>query len=406
VRTVAVIGGGVVGLATAYKLLLRRPGLRVSVLEKEADVGLHQSTHNSGVLHAGLHYTPGSLKATLAVAGIRDMIAFCERHGVTHDRCGKLVVATTELERERLRALHERGIANGLAGLRWLSADEMREIEPHAAGIAALHVPEEGIVDYAGVCQALRREVEVLGGEVRTGARVDHLRPEREGWRIESTAADLAADAIVSCAGLHADRVARMAGERVDVQVLPFRGEYWMLRPDRRSLVRNLIYPVPDPTFPFLGVHLTRTVHGEIEAGPNAVLALAREGYSWGQVNLRDLAGALAYPGLWRFLARYPRVATYEVARSLSRGLFLRSLQRLVPELTAEDLRPGPSGVRAQVVGRDGRLVHDFELIVRPNAIHVLSAPSPAATASLAIGGEIATRLLGSGSGQRATGTR
>ena len=387
--TVAVIGGGLVGLASAYKLRETGRYDRVVVLEKERDVGMHQSTHNSGVLHAGLHYTPGSLKARFAVAGLREMVAFCREHGIAHEQCGKVVVATSEAQIDRARALLERGRANGLRDLRWLDATELRAVEPHARGVAALHVPEEGIVDYAAVCQVLRQ----LVGDVFVGAPVVALKRIASGWRITTGARTIEASFIVNCAGLHADRIARLAGEQPGIQVVPFRGEYYTLRPERAHLVRNLIYPVPDPTFPFLGVHLTRMVHGGVEAGPNAVLAMAREGYRHRTINLRDLAGAMSFPGLWRFVARYPRLVTYEVARSFSRPLFLRSLQTLVPELRADDLVRGPAGVRAQAMRPDGSLVEDFHLIRRDDALHVLNAPSPAATASLAIGGEVA-RLL------------
>ena len=387
--TIAVIGGGLVGLSAAFKLKSAGRYDRVTVLEKEREVGQHQSTHNSGVLHAGLHYTPGSLKARLALAGLREMVAFCRENRIPHDQCGKVVVATNDLESERARTLLDRGRANGLQGLEWLDETQLREIEPHVRGIAGIHVPEEGIVDYAAVCQRLRH----LIGDVIVNAPVRALQRTSSGWRIAAGAHTIDATIIVNCAGLHADRVARLAGERPDVQVVPFRGEYYRLRAERTHLVRNLIYPVPDPAFPFLGVHLTRRIQGGIEAGPNAVLALAREGYRWRSVNLRDLFAAATFSGLWRFVARYPRVVTYEVARSFRRGLFLRSLQRLVPELRADDLIRGPTGVRAQAMRPDGSLVEDFSLIRRDDALHVLNAPSPAATASLAIGGEIA-RLL------------
>ena len=387
--TIAVIGGGLVGLSTAFKLKSTGRYDRVLVLEKERDVGQHQSTHNSGVLHAGLHYAPGSLKARLALAGLREMLAFCREHDIPHDQCGKVVVATTDVESDRARNLLERGRVNGLQGLEWLDEKQLREIEPHARGIAAIHVPEEGIVDYAAVCQRLRQ----LAGDVVVNAPVRTLQRTSAGWRIAAGENTIDANIIVNCAGLYADRVARMSGERPDIQVVPFRGEYFTLRPERAHLVRNLIYPVPDPAFPFLGVHLTRRTHGGIEAGPNAVLALAREGYRWRNVNLRDLFAATTFPGLWRFVRRYPRVVTYEIARSFRRSLFLGSLQRLVPELRHDDLIRGPTGVRAQAMRRDGSLVGDFFFIRRHDALHVLSAPSPAATASLAIGGEIA-RLL------------
>jgi L-2-hydroxyglutarate oxidase len=387
---VAVIGGGIVGLATAYRLLTSRPGARVVVFEKEARVGMHQSTHNSGVLHAGLHYAPGSLKARLARDGIREMTAYCRGHAIAHEICGKLVVATSPAEVERLRALHERGTANGLVGLRWMSAAEMREREPNAAGVAALHVPEEGIVDYRAVCDHLAADITAMGGEILTGQGVRAISASNSGWHLETTSGVHAVRRIINCAGLHADRVARLAGEHVDQRIVPFRGEYWTLRPERASLVKHLVYPVPDPSFPFLGVHLTRMIHGGVEAGPNAVLALAREGYRWRTLNLRDMADAASFAGLWRFIARYPRVATYEVARSLSAGMFLRSLQRLVPALRRSDLVRGPAGVRAQLMSRGGDLIQDFQVISRPGAVHVLNAPSPAATASLAIGAHIA----------------
>lgn len=388
--TVAVIGGGLVGLASAYKLQLGGRFDRVILIEKERDVGLHQSTHNSGVLHAGLYYAPGSLKARLAVAGLREMVGFCREHGIAHEQCGKVVVATEESELERLGNLLERGQQNGLAGLRRLDSYELRHIEPHANGIAAVHVPEEGIADYAAVTQALKRLIVAQGGEVVTNAPVHALRRMSAGWTVSAGTRTIGASTIVNCAGLHADRVARLAGENPEVRIVPFRGEYYTLRADRASLVRNLIYPVPNPAFPFLGVHLTRLIHGGIEAGPNAVLAGAREGYGKLHLNPRDMIDALTFAGLWRFVARYPRVVTYEVARSFSRSLFLKSLQRLVPDLRAGDLERGPSGVRAQAMLPNGDLVQDFQLVVRENALHVLNAPSPAATASLAIGSEIA----------------
>ncbi len=389
--TVTVIGGGLVGLASTYKLLLGGQFDRVVLLEKEPDVARHQSTHNSGVLHAGLYYTPGSLKARFAVNGLREMVAFCQEHGVAYDQCGKVVVATEDAELGRLHTLFERGQQNGLSGLRWLDGKELREIEPHAAGIAAVHVPEEGIADYAGVAQAIKRLIVKAGGEVVVSAPVRSLTRSASGWTIRAGAQTLTANTIVNCAGLHADRIARLAGEQTDVRIVPFRGEYYTLRPDRASLVRNLIYPVPNPAFPFLGVHLTRMIHGGVEGGPNAVLAGAREGYTKWQINLRDLGEAITFPGLWHFIAHYPQVVTYELARSFSSRLFLRALQRLVPELRAGDIVPGMAGVRAQAMRGNGELVQDFDMIVRPDAVHVLNAPSPAATASLAIGAEIAS---------------
>ena len=390
---VVVVGGGIVGLATAWRLLDAVPGLDLVLVEKEPEVGRHQSGHNSGVLHAGLYYAPGSAKARLAVRGIREMVAFCREHGVPHEVCGKLVVATDASELPRLHALHERGIRNGLSGLELLGPAALREVEPHAAGVAALRVPEEGIVDYPRVCAVLAERVREAGGRVVTGAEAVGF-PRRGRERVVETAAGaFPADFVVTCGGLHADRLARLAGDAPGVQIVPFRGEYCTLRPQAAGLVRNLVYPVPDPAFPFLGVHLTRMVHGGIEAGPNAVLALSREGYRRGRVVLRDAAGALLFPGLARFVVRYPRATWAELARSFSRRRFADALRRLVPALRDEDLAPGGAGVRAQAMRSDGTLVEDFWLVDGRGALHVLNAPSPAATASLAIGREIAERV-------------
>jgi L-2-hydroxyglutarate oxidase len=390
---IIIIGGGIVGLATAYRLGERMPGAQIAVLEKEPEVGTHQTGHNSGVLHCGLYYKPGSVKARLAVEGIRQMVAFCQENGVPHEICGKLVVAADDIEVERLRGLQERGTANGLEGLRWLGREEMREIEPHVGGVAALRVPQEGIVDYARVCAALVSRLRERGASVVTSARVTRLRPSGAGWVAETAAGEFAADYLINCAGLYCDRVAELAGERREMRILPFRGEYYKIRADRQHLVRHLIYPVPDPSFPFLGVHFTRMIHGGIEAGPNAVLATAREGYRKSDFNASDLADVLTYGGFWRFLRRYPSMCWYELRRSFSRELFCRSLQRLVPEIRADDLATGGSGVRAQGITPEGELVQDFRFIERGNALHVLNAPSPAATASLAIGAEIASMV-------------
>jgi L-2-hydroxyglutarate oxidase len=388
-KRVVIVGGGIVGLATAYRLTERFPGAQVCVLEKEAGVGRHQTGHNSGVLHSGLYYKPGSVKARMAVSGIRQMVQFCREFGVAHEVCGKLVVAVDEAEVARLRNLHERGIANGLEGLRWLSREEMREIEPHVGGVAALRVPQEGIVDYPRVCEVLKAQLEARGARVVTGARVEAIRREGAGWRAVSTAGEFHADFLITCAGLHADRVAALSGEAREARIVPFRGEYYKIRPERQKLVRHLIYPVPDPQFPFLGVHFTRLIHGGIEAGPNAVLAFAREGYRKSDVNIGDLFDALTYGGFWKFMRQYPAMCWYELRRSFSRRIFCASLQRLVPEIQESDLDTGGSGVRAQVIAPEGEIVQDFRLIARPGALHVLNAPSPAATASLAIGAEI-----------------
>ena len=377
------------GLGTAYKLQLRCPSARVTVLEKEDKVCAHQSGHNSGVLHAGLYYKPGSLKARLAVTGIREMVDFCQRHSVPHEICGKLVVAVDESEVPRLHNLLERGTQNGLEGLRLLDREQMREIEPHVGGVAALRVPQEGIVDYAKVCESLQKEIQAKGGSVVLGAKVTTLDLAKGEWRVGTTAGDHTADFVINCAGLHCDRVSTLAGEKREVRIVPFRGEYYKIRAERQHLVRNLIYPVPDPQFPFLGVHFTRLIHGGIEAGPNAVLAFAREGYRKTDVNLADLWDALTFSGLWRFLAQHKRMSWEELRRSFSRRLFCESLQRLVPEIREEDLSPGGAGVRAQAMSPEGGLVQDFCLLHRPRALHVLNAPSPAATAALAIGEDI-----------------
>ena len=388
-KHVIIVGGGLVGLATAYKLPLRCPSARVTVLEKEDEVCAHQSGHNSGVLHSGLYYKPGSLKARLAVSGIREMVAFCQAHAVPHEICGKLVVAVDESEVSRLHGLHERGNQNGLEGLQWLNREQMREIEPHVGGLAALRVPQEGIVDYAKVSEALQKEIEAKGGSVVLRARVTALQLRDGEWRIGSTAGDHKADFVINCAGLHCDRLSMLAGEKREVRIVPFRGEYYKIKPERQHLVRNLIYPVADPQFPFLGVHFTRLIHGGIEAGPNAVLALACEGYHKTDVKAADVWDALTFSGLWRFLAKHKRMSWDELRRSFSRRLFCESLQKLVPEIRETDLAPGGAGVRAQAMSPDGNLVQDFCLLNRPHALHVLNAPSPAATAALAIGEEI-----------------
>jgi L-2-hydroxyglutarate oxidase len=384
---VAVVGGGLLGLATAMALA---KGQRVVVLEAEERLATHQSGHNSGVIHSGIYYKPGSLKATLCTEGARALYRFCAEEGIAHERCGKLIVATHPDELPRLDELERRGAANGIGGVRRLAGEEIPEIEPHAAGIAALHVPETGIADYAGVARAYARRIEAAGGRVLTGARLTGVRRDGPGLVAETARGAFSCALLVNCAGLQSDRVARLCGAEPDVRIFPFRGEYYDLSLERRSLVRGLIYPVPDPRFPFLGVHLTRRVDGSIEAGPNAVLALKREGYRWRDVSLRDTAAIATWPGFWHLAARFGTIGAYEVRRSLSKRLFVRDLRRLVPEIGPADVHRAGSGVRAQALDAKGGLVDDFRIVRSERAIHVLNAPSPGATASIRIGERIA----------------
>ena len=392
-RSYIITGGGIVGLATACRLTAREPGARVTLLEKEPAVGRHQTGNNSGVLHCGLYYKPGSTKARLAVSGIRQMTEFCVEHNVPHEICGKLVVAVSDEEVPRMMDLYQRGRQNGLEGLRVMGREEMREIEPHVGGVKGLRVPQEGIVDYARVCEAMVNKIRAQGGVVHTSAEVRRLERRGGRWVAHTPAGEFEAGFLINCAGLHSDRVSQLAGERREARIVPFRGEYYKIRPERQHLVRHLIYPVPDPKFPFLGVHFTRLIHGGVEAGPNAVLAFAREGYRKTDVNLRDLVDALAFPGLWRFLIRHARMSVEELKRSFSKRLFCASLQRLVPEIQVEDLAAGGAGVRAQAMLPSGELVQDFLFVRRPDALHLLNAPSPGATASLAIGDEVCRQI-------------
>lgn len=392
-RCVLVVGGGAVGLATATQILRSHPDVRLTLIEKEAGVGRHQTGNNSGVMHCGLAYRPGTAKARLAVRGIAQLTEYCRAKGIRHDVCGKLVVASRPDQLPRLHALLERGTANGLDGLEILEPARMREIEPHVGGLAALRVPQEGITDYPAICESLAADIRSAGGKVVCDAPLISLRRDGAGWVAVTPTIEVAADYVVTCAGLQADRVAAMAGERPEVKIVPFRGDYFKLKPGREHLVRNLIYPVADPRFPFLGVHFTRMIAGGVEAGPNAVLALKREGYTRTSFNLADAWDALTFPGLWRFLDEHAAMCVSEVRRAFSKKLFCAALQTLVPEVQPEDLEPGGAGVRAQAMRPDGTLVEDFDMIVRANAVHVLNAPSPAATACLAIGEEVAAKL-------------
>ncbi len=387
---VLIAGAGIVGLATAYEL--SRRGHSVTVLDKEPEVAAHQTGHNSGVIHSGLYYAPGSLKATLGVRGAESMRDFAQEHGVAVDICGKLVVATTQAQVPALLRLLDRGRANGVP-VRLISPEEAREFEPHVACVAALRVDTTGIVDFRGVCAALARLIGQNGGQVRLGTEIVGIDGRFDGVTVTTTAGEFTAAQFVNCAGLHSDRLARLAGLDPAVRIIPFRGEYFELAAAQEYLVTGLIYPVPDPTLPFLGVHLTRMIAGGVHAGPNAVLALAREGYTWGAVDRHDVSDSLAWPGLWRLGRRYWRTGISEVARSVSDKRFLASLRELVPELPDGCLRPSHAGVRAQALHRDGRLVDDFYYERGIRQVHVLNAPSPAATASLEIGRRIADEV-------------
>jgi len=383
---VAVVGGGILGAAVARRLLQVDPDLRVTVLEKETQLAQHQTGHNSGVVHAGLYYTPGSLKARLCRRGVSMLQEFCAEHGVAYDRCGKVLVALDDVERGRLAGIMERAVANGVPDVRALDAAELREIEPHVRGVAGLHSPHTAIVDYPGVTRALADATVAGGGRVCTGYEVSGIRQTVDEVVLRSTdGREDPFDQVIVCAGLYADRVAAMAGDEADPRIVPFRGEYYLLREERRSLVRGLVYPVPDPRYPFLGVHLTPRVDGEVMVGPNAVLALGRQGYGWGKVSPRDLAEVLAWPGFRRFARQHWRTGAREVLGSLSRRRFVAAARRYVPELTVDDVVPGPCGVRAQALGRDGALVDDFRVTRRGRVLSLRNAPSPAATSSLAI---------------------
>lgn len=389
---VLIVGGGIVGLATAYQLTRNYPHLRVQVLEKEQQLAQHQSGRNSGVLHSGIYYKPGSLKALTCRRGKLLMQAFCEHEEIPFEICGKVIVATGQRELPTLQMLAERGQANGVQ-CEVIPVEQLREIEPHAAGLQAIYVPEAGIVDFRRVCERLAERVREAGGEVVTGAKVFAMREVSDGVEVHTTQGDFAAHYFVNCAGLYSDEIARLSGLSTPARIVPFRGEYYLLSEEARGLCRNLIYPVPDPQFPFLGVHFTRTISGEVECGPNAVLAFAREGYRKTDIRWRELWTTLCYPGFLRLARRYWRTGLGEMWRSLSKRAFVRSLQRLVPEVKAEHLRPAPAGVRAQAVAPDGKMLDDFVWVDTPRAVHVLNAPSPAATASLAIGEQIVQRL-------------
>ena len=389
-----IAGGGIVGLATAYRFLERFPDRRVVVLEKEAEVAEHQTGHNSGVLHSGIYYKPGSLKARNCRAGKLAMEAFCDENGIAFERCGKVIVAIDESEIPALERIHERGRANGVA-CEVIGPERLAELEPHAAGIRAIHVPETGIVDYREVCRRLAEVIRGRGAEIRVGSRVRGVRQDADEVVVESTSGDVTGELLVNCTGLHCDRVARMGGVKLAAKIVPFRGEYYELKPAARSLCRNLIYPTPDPRFPFLGVHFTRMIDGGVECGPNAVLAFAREGYRKRDINLRDLCESLTYIGFLRMAARHWRTGMGEMWRSFSKRAFVKALSRLLPEIKGEHLQRAPAGVRAQAVSPDGSLVDDFLVQVDGRVVNVGNAPSPAATAALNVGRLVVDVLAG-----------
>ena len=389
---VVVVGGGIVGLATAWRLLERRPGAGILVVEKEPELASHQTGRNSGVIHSPNTYAPGSLKARLCTDGKRDALAFADAHGIPYELTGELIVATNQEDLSRLAAIEEKARANGVEGLRMLGPDGIREVEPHVVGLQALHVPGSGIIDWRRFALALADDVRARGGEVRTATEVTAIFPGSREVLLRTSAGAVRADAVITCAGLWSDRVAAMTDPDPSVRIVPFRGDYMKLRPAAAALVRGLVYPVPDPRYPFLGVHLTRRVDGEVWAGPNAVLAFARAGYRRTDVDLRDMADIVGFGGFRRLALRYWRTGAGEMLRDWWPRSFLAAVRRYVPEIGADDLGPGPSGVRAQALGADGSMLEDFLFTERPRVLHVRNAPSPAATAALAIGREIADR--------------
>lgn len=389
---VIVIGGGIVGLSTAYQYVKRYPGRSIRVLEKEAGPAAHQTGHNSGVLHSGIYYKPGSLRAMNCRSGKKLMEEFCEREGIAYDVCGKVIVACSEMELPGLQRIFERGQANGVQ-CELIDRERLCELEPHTAGIKAIHVPEAGIVDYKGVCRRLVELIRGAGGEFTTGAKVVGMKQEPASVVVETVIGEFRGKRVVNCTGLHSDRTTRLSGHEPEVKIVPFRGEYFELKPEAKHLCRNLIYPVPDPSFPFLGVHFTRMTTGKIECGPNAVLAFAREGYRKRDINLRDLFETLGYSGFRKLALKHWRTGLGEMRRSFSKGAFVNALQRLIPAITSEQLVAAPAGVRAQALAPDGSIVDDFVIQNHGRVVNVCNAPSPAATSALQIGLSILDRL-------------
>ncbi len=384
-----IIGGGIVGLATALRVLEQKPNLKVMILEKESSIGQHQTSHNSGVIHSGIYYKPGSLKAQNCINGYQQLLEFCNKYNVKYELCGKIIVATRENQFPMLEELYHRGIANGLTGLRFLSKEEIREHEPHASGIRAIHVPQTGIIDYSEVVNKYAELIHIYGGEIHCSEKVVGLHTNESFCKVETVANTYTSKTVVSCAGLMSDRLAKMTQPNLPLQIIPFRGEYYTVAKEKEYLVKSLIYPVPDPAFPFMGVHFTRMINGGVEAGPNAVFAFKREGYKKSDFNLHDTYEALMFPGFQKVIKKYWRKGLEEYYRSFNKSAFVKALQGLVPEIVGEDLISGGAGVRAQACSVDGGLVDDFTFIENHRALHVCNAPSPAATSSLAIGQEI-----------------
>jgi len=382
---IGIIGGGIIGLATAMRLTQEHPNQKVVVIEKETEVAQHQTGHNSGVIHAGIYYAPGSQKANFCSEGNGILREFCDERGIEYEMCGKLIVAIDDSEVPRLEELYRRGTANGALGLELVGPERLRELEPHAAGVKAVWSPNTGIIDFKQVSQAYSTEMRERGGDLMSNAQVKSMARSNDGIHIETSSGDVTAKHIINCAGLHADKVASMMGVDIGVRIIPFRGEYYSLKKEKESLVNGLIYPVPDPSLPFLGVHFTKRVTGSVEAGPNAVLSMKREGYSKTSFSFGDAMGTLTYPGFWRMSMKYWKVGFNEQYRSVMKGVFVKSLQTLIPEITGDDLHQPGAGVRAQAVDRKGQLLQDFSIAETNNAIHVLNAPSPGATSSLAI---------------------
>ncbi len=388
---IIIIGGGIVGLASGIQLLKKKPGLRVALLEKEKEIAQHQTGHNSGVIHSGLYYKPGSLKATNCVKGYQQLLEFCEKEGVPYEITGKVVVATKKAEIPLLNKLLERGLANGLVGSRAITLDELKEHEPYCAGVAALYIPQTGIIDYTQVAMAYKRKFMEAGGEVYLEHKVEEIHPQPVGLTVVTSRGSLEAKFMVNCAGLYADKIAEMESKSPpNIRIIPFRGEYYKIKKERQYLVKNLIYPVPDPNFPFLGVHFTRMMRGGIEAGPNAVLAFKKEGYKRSDFNLKEFVDAVTWPGLQKVASKYWKTGLGEYKRSFSKSAFTTALQALIPDIQESDLEAGGAGVRAQACDKEGGLLDDFAIQESAHAIHVLNAPSPAATSALSIGETIA----------------